>query len=107
MTVRFRLTVKPGVSLGTSTILCCLYLSALLGSVLPMTIKILQRSRAAPEIHHLRPFKTYSSPSRWMENWMLVASELATSGSVMAKAERIRGSQILCHQHPVFHPTRR
>ncbi len=32
---------------------------------------------------------TYSSPSRRMSDSMLVASEEATAGSVMAKAERI------------------
>jgi hypothetical protein len=40
---------------------------------------------------------TYESPSRTMEDSMLVASEEATLGSVMAKAERIlpssRGSR--------------
>src|SRR5207253_11064121 len=89
MTDRLRLMVRPGVFLGTSTILCWRYLSGLLGSVLPIAMNILQRSRAAPEIHHLRPLRTYSSPSRLMENWMLVASELATSGTVIANAERI------------------
>ena len=44
------------------------------------------------EIHHLRPLSTYSSPSRSMRSAMLVASELATSGSVMAKAERMSPS---------------
>ncbi len=37
----------------------------------------------------MRPLITYSSPSRRIDSWMLVASEEATSGSVMAKAERI------------------
>ena len=69
--------------------LCWRCRSGVSGSVLPITIKILQCSRAAPEAHHLRPLSTYSSPSRLIESWMLVASELATSGSVMAKVERI------------------
>ncbi len=43
----------------------------------------------APVIHHLRPLMTYSSPSRTIEVAMLVASEEATSGSVIAKDERI------------------
>ena len=47
---------------------------------------------SAFEIHHLRPLSTYSSPSRSMRSAMLVASEEATSGSVIAKAERISPS---------------
>jgi hypothetical protein len=31
---------------------CCLYLSLLLGSVLPRTMKILQRGSPMPEDHH-------------------------------------------------------
>ena len=57
-----------------------------------MTIMILQRGSAAPLIHHLRPLRTYSSPSRSMRVEMLVASEDATSGSVMANADRISPS---------------
>ena len=53
---------------------------------------ILQRSRSAPDAHHLRPLSTYSSPSRSIRSSMLVASELATSGSVITKAERISPS---------------
>ena len=34
------------------------------GSVLPITIRIRQCGCSAPEIHHLRPLSTYSSPSR-------------------------------------------
>jgi hypothetical protein len=37
----------------------------------------------APEVHHLRPLITYESPSRSMRHSMLVASDEATSGSVM------------------------
>jgi hypothetical protein len=37
----------------------------------------------------LRPVITYSSPSRRISVRMLVASDEATSGSVIAKAERI------------------
>ena len=62
------------------------------GSVLPIRMNSWQRASAAPEIHHLRPLITYSSPSRSMRHSMLVASELATAGSVMAKAERISPS---------------
>ncbi len=42
-----------------------------------------------PVLHHLRPFSTTSSPSRMAVACMLVASEDATSGSVMQNAERI------------------
>ena len=49
-------------------------------SVLPITMKIAQRSDAAPEIHHLRPLSTYSSPSRVIESWMLVASDAGDVG---------------------------
>src|SRR5680860_1754955 len=42
----------------------------------------------ALEVHHLRPLRTYSSPSRFIRIWILVASELATAGSVMANADR-------------------
>ena len=35
-------------------------------------------------LHHLRPLSTYSSPSRWMLSCMLVASDDATCGSVIA-----------------------
>ncbi len=43
----------------------------------------------APVDHHLRPVITYSSPSRSIEVWMLVASDDATSGSVMQKDDRM------------------
>ena len=43
-------------------------------------------------VHHLRPLRTYSSPSRSMRSEMFVASEEATAGSVMANAERISPS---------------
>ena len=47
------------------------------------------RGLIAPDDHHLRPLMTYSSPSRVIRVAMLVASEEATSGSVMQNAERI------------------
>ena len=43
-------------------------------------------------VHHLRPLSTYSSPSRSIRSCTLVASELATSGSVIANPERISAS---------------
>ena len=54
-----------------------------------MRMKTLALGFIAPEMYHLRPLMTYSSPSRTIEVSMLVASELATRGSVIAKAERI------------------
>ena len=47
------------------------------------------RGSADPVVHHLRPLTTYSSPSRTIEVRMLRASEEATSGSVIAKPDRI------------------
>src|SRR6266478_952647 len=83
-----RSILTPGESMGTSTMDCCWCFLAL-GSVLPMKIAILQRGSPAPEDHHLRPLITYSSPLRTMLDWMLVASDEATSFSVMLKHERI------------------
>ena len=48
-----------------------------------------QRGLPAPELNHLRPLMTYSSPSRRIEHWMLVASDEATAGSVIRNADRI------------------
>src|ERR1700735_371515 len=45
-----------------------------------------------PVLHHLRPFTTTSSPSSTAVACMLVASEEATSGSVMQKADLISPS---------------
>ena len=49
----------------------------------------MQFGRIAPEDHHLRPLITYSSPSLTIEVSIFVASEEATAGSVIKKAERI------------------
>jgi hypothetical protein len=54
-----------------------------------MKMRILQRLSPMPEVHHLWPLMTYASPSRTIDDSMLVASDEATLGSVMAKAERI------------------
>jgi hypothetical protein len=81
----------PLVSAGTITMLCCEWRGAS-GSVLPMVMKTAQRGSAAPEVHHLWPLITYSSPWRSIRVEMLVASADATSGSVIAKAERISPS---------------
>ena len=55
-------------------------------------MRILQRGSIAPDDHHLRPLITYSSPSRSILVAMFVASEEATSGSVMQNADRISPS---------------
>ena len=70
------------------------------GSETPITISSSQRGDIAPEDHHLRPLITYSSPSRSMLVEMFVASDEATSGSVIENAERIRPSS------SGFEPTR-
>ena len=54
-----------------------------------MKMSSVHRGSPMPEVHHLRPLMTYSSPSRTIDAWMFVASEEATSGSVIANAERI------------------
>ena len=82
------MTSTPGVSRGTRIIDCCAWRGAF-GLVLPMKMKSLQRGSPPPLDHHLRPLITYSSPSRAIELSMLVASDEATAGSVMAKQERI------------------
>src|SRR3954452_5615084 len=81
----------PGVPRSTRIIDCWRYGGAS-KSVLPMTMKMRQRSRMAPEVHHFLPLRTYSSPSRSIDSCTLVASELATSGSVMPNALRISPS---------------
>src|SRR5881296_2176481 len=91
-----RSTLMPGVSRGTRIMDCCLYRSEFLASVLPMKMRILQRGSPMPEVHHLWPLITYESPSRMIDDSMLVASDEATFGSVMAKAERILPSSNGC-----------
>ena len=78
----------PGVSSGTKICDCWRCLGAS-GSVLTMQIMILQRGSPAPDVQCFSPLITHSSPSNLAEVQMLVASEEATSGSVMPKQERI------------------
>src|SRR5215467_9198181 len=96
-----RTTLIPGVSRGTRIMDCCLYLSEFFASVLPMKMRILQRGSPMPDVHHLWPLMRYESPSRVMLDSMLVASDEATFGSVMAKAERILPSRSGC-SHSFF-----
>src|SRR3569833_949908 len=83
-----RTTCTPGVSLGTRIWLCWRCRSAT-GSVLPITMKTAQLGSIAPDDHHLRPLTTYSSPSRSLQVAMFVASDDATSVSVMQNADLI------------------
>ena len=78
-------------SRGTTIIDCCRWRGAF-GLVLPITMSTLQRDRSAPEENHFLPLRTYSSPSRSMRRLMFVASDEATSGSVIENAERISPS---------------
>src|SRR2546425_6894614 len=87
------MTLIPGVSRGTRIMDCCLYLSGFFGLVLPMKMRTLQRGSPMPEVHHLWPLITYWSPSRTILDSILVASEDATLGSVMANADRILPSR--------------
>ena len=49
----------------------------------------MHRGSLAPEVHHFLPLITYSSPSLTIDDSILVASDEATAGSVIANAERI------------------
>src|SRR4029077_17391270 len=81
-------TLMPLASSGIRICDCCWWRCAF-GSVLPITIAILQRGSPTPEDHHLRPLITYSLPSLRIDVSMLVASEEAPAGSVIRNAERI------------------
>mmetsp|Transcript_56812 Transcript_56812/g.133784 ORF Transcript_56812/g.133784 Transcript_56812/m.133784 type:complete len:263 (+) Transcript_56812:292-1080(+) len=94
-TVRSRTITTPGASIGTRTMLCCLWVGADV-SVLPIKMATLQRGSLAPDVHHLRPLRMRVSPSATMEDRMLVASEEATAGSVIAKHDRISPSSNGC-----------
>ena len=53
------------------------------------TIAIASEAPTAPEVNHLWPSITHSSPSRTARARSVVGSEPATSGSVIEKQERI------------------
>src|SRR5262245_36376523 len=78
----------PEESMGIRIIDCRLWTIAD-GSVWPIKMHILHLGSPAPDVHHLRPLITYSSPRRSMRERIFVASDEATSGSVIAKQERI------------------
>ena len=54
-TGKYLSTFIPGVSIGTTIWDCCLCLSELLGSVLPIKINTLHLGSIAPEVHHFFP----------------------------------------------------
>ena len=83
-----RSIVTPGASIGTSTIEWREYRCAS-GSVRPMKMATLQFGCPTPVENHFRPLSTTSSPSTTAVAAMFVASEEATSGSVMQNADRI------------------
>src|SRR6516162_576885 len=64
-----------------------------------------------PELHHLRPLRMTWSPSILAVACMLVASDEATSGSVIQKAERISparsgvSQRCFCASEPYFTST--
>ena len=57
-----------------------------------MNTKTLQSGWPTPVVHHLCPLTTISSPSTTQVASMLVASDDATPGSVIANADRMRPS---------------
>mmetsp|Transcript_35749 Transcript_35749/g.78549 ORF Transcript_35749/g.78549 Transcript_35749/m.78549 type:complete len:204 (+) Transcript_35749:813-1424(+) len=87
-----RTTLSPGALLGTRTIEWRAWRGRDSSGTCPMKMKSSQRGWAALEVHHFRPLSTRSSPSSTTVACMLVASLEATSGSVIAKADRIRPS---------------
>src|ERR1700746_2425156 len=88
-----RSILSPALSIGTSTIDCCLWSAAERSvfsvSVRPIKIATLQRGSPAPEDHHLRPLMTYSSTCRTILASILDASEEATQGCVIEKHDRV------------------
>mmetsp|Transcript_63707 Transcript_63707/g.180946 ORF Transcript_63707/g.180946 Transcript_63707/m.180946 type:complete len:247 (-) Transcript_63707:276-1016(-) len=109
-TARGRRILTPSASRGTSIMVCCSCRGPV-KLVLPRRTKTLHSGLMAPEIHHLWPLTTYSSPSASMRVAMFVASLEATPGSVIANAERIspfrRGSShcFFCWSFPNFSRT--
>jgi len=76
-----------------------------------MKMPILQRGSPTPDDHHFLPLSTISSPSTTAVAAMLVASDEATSGSVMKNTERISPASSgvshwrFCSALPYFHST--
>ena len=78
---------------------------------MPMKMSRRQWGWPVPELHHFLPFRTTCSPSMRAVACMLVASEEATSGSVMQNAERISparsgfSQRCFCAAEPYFTST--
>jgi hypothetical protein len=77
-----RTILTPLAGIGTMTQECRPVRGAS-GRDTPTTITKAQAGCAAPVMYHLRPLITHSAPSRRRVAAMLVASDEATSGSVM------------------------
>ena len=85
-----RTICTPGVPTGTSTMLWRWWPSSRSASALRhSTMSSWHCGCAAPVMNHLRPLSTRPSPSRRTVVCRLVGSDEATSGSLIAKAERI------------------
>nr|GMD31567.1 Uncharacterised protein [Ipomoea batatas] len=87
-TVSGRSIFIPGEFISTKIMDCCLCIGAV-GSVFPCKMRSLHLGSMAPLVHHFFPLMIYESPSLFMEHSILVASEDATCGSVIAKPDRI------------------
>ena len=81
--------MKPGVSIGTRIMLARRNGPAS-GSVTTMTIA--KSAPIAPDVYHLCPFMTHSSPSSSARVCSVVGSEPETSGSVIEKQLRVSPS---------------
>ena len=90
ITGRLRCTVTPGVAMGTSTMEWRWWGSpAQVESSMPISSISLQFGCAAPVMNHLRPCTTSWPPSCAMRVCSCVGSDDATSGSLIAKQERM------------------
>jgi len=103
--------LTPGVSSGTSTMECWLWRPPAVSGVRAMKMMIFAFGWPRPLDHHLLPLRTMSSPSTMAVACMLVASEEATSGSVMQNTERISpassgvSQRAFCSSEPYFQST--
>jgi hypothetical protein len=82
---------NPGDDSGTMNALLRACAISASGSVRAMTIA--KSAPCAPDVNHLWPLMTHSSPSCTALVWICVGSEPATSGSVIEKHDRIVPSQ--------------
>ena len=82
-----RTTSQPSAGRSTRNAVLRAWGGSASGSVL--AIRIAKFAPRAPLMNHLCPFTTQWSPSFTARVWMSVGSDPATSGSVMAKHERL------------------